>query len=94
MDFYQANLAAFLVANAYLLYRQYGSGQKKTRFQLGLATIAENGVKGNVSVAGRRFQFNFLLPYTLAIAADWLQVSRKTESPPKKAVKASLTDNI
>ena len=79
MDFYQLNLAVFVATNGYLLYRQYNSNSnKKTKedIDLSLAGSAdlETAEKRPDGGAARRFQFNFFLPYALAVAADWLQV--------------------
>ncbi|KAK8132592.1 hypothetical protein PG999_000765 [Apiospora kogelbergensis] len=78
MDFYQLNLAVFVATNGYLLYRQYNSNSnKKTKedIDLSLAGSAdlETAEKRPDGGAARRFQFNFFLPYALAVAADWLQ---------------------
>ncbi|KAK8072179.1 major facilitator superfamily transporter [Apiospora saccharicola] len=79
MDFYQLNLAVFVAANGYLLYRQYNSSSNtssKESIDISLDGLddLETAEKKPDRRATRRFQFNFFLPHALAVAADWLQV--------------------
>jgi MFS transporter, MFS domain-containing protein family, molybdate-anion transporter len=77
MDFYHINLAVFASTNAYLLYRQYQKGKKTAPdFTLVDPTSVEHAEKEELSGTARRFQINYFLPYALAVAADWLQVTR------------------
>ncbi|KAM3491168.1 hypothetical protein MY3957_005574 [Beauveria namnaoensis] len=61
MDFYQITLGVMVAANIALLWAQHGKtgGLAKTWLSSSSAT--------------RGFQLTFFLPYTIAVAADWLQ---------------------
>lgn len=74
MDFYQINLAVFASINAYLLYRQYQKASRGPDFTLVDPTSIEHQEREEEAHAAYRFQINFLAPYALAVAADWLQV--------------------
>ncbi|PTB61459.1 DUF791-domain-containing protein, partial [Trichoderma citrinoviride] len=66
MDFYQVNLAALIVANScYFLYRHHTQNHKPRRRGAPRDEQAEAGAS--------RFTGQFLLVYTLVVAADWLQ---------------------
>ncbi|KAH8121257.1 hypothetical protein LI328DRAFT_172065 [Trichoderma asperelloides] len=66
MNFYQANLAILVVANAcFSLYRHRPRNHKPCH-----RDTQEDGPKEVIAV---RFQRQFLLVYTLVVAADWLQ---------------------
>ena len=83
MDFYQANLAVFVATNSYLLYRQYNRGKEQVEVQQPFdpENPEAEELREDVYKAGRRFQLNFFLPYTLAVAADWLQASGQPTKP-------------
>lgn len=70
MSFYELNLAAFVTVNAFLLYRQYRV-QEPVETLLGDAESREKYRKD-----AQRFAWTFFPVYALAVAADWLQVSR------------------
>ncbi|KAL6871798.1 major facilitator superfamily transporter [Trichoderma novae-zelandiae] len=66
MDFYQANLAALIVANScYFIYRHHTQNHKLRRRGVPRDEQAE--------AVATKFQRRFLLVYTLVVAADWLQ---------------------
>lgn len=78
MDFYQVNLGVLVATNAYLLWSQYRTTKKDEALTLLDPALEERGekIEGGSSGSARRFQLNFFIPYALAVAADWLQVSR------------------
>lgn len=67
MNFYQANLMVLAVANACSFVHRH---RLQTR-EMCYRSIPENEQK---EVAAVQFQRQFLLVYTLVVAADWLQV--------------------
>lgn len=75
MDFYQVNLAVFVSTNAYLLYRHYQRAKTSAKLSLVDSTSLENAEKEKDARAAWKFQISFFLPYALAVAADWLQVT-------------------
>jgi hypothetical protein len=78
MDFYQVNLAVFISTNAYLLYRHYQRVKISAKPTLVNPSSLESAEKEAHVRAVRKFQTSFFLPYALAVAADWLQVSEQT----------------
>lgn len=85
MLFYQANLGLFVAANTYLVWSQHRETRRKHIAAPSLSSDqdgVEDGEKGEKGEQGvqsntqaQKFQLDFFLPYTLATAADWLQVS-------------------
>ncbi|KHN94101.1 major facilitator superfamily domain containing protein 5 [Metarhizium album ARSEF 1941] len=74
MGFYQANLAVFAAANTYLAWSQHRRARQKPDATPPCSERAVEGCEGTrPGTQVREFQLNFLLPYTLAVAADWLQ---------------------
>ncbi|KAL7806315.1 major facilitator superfamily transporter [Trichoderma gracile] len=66
MDFYQVNLAALIVVNScYFTYRHHTQNRKLRRRGAPRDEQAE--------AVAARFKLQFLLVYTLVVAADWLQ---------------------
>ncbi len=65
MDFYTISLGLLVAANTGLLWTRYGrrNGQ---RVKSWLSTAAPT----------RSFQLTFFIPYTIAVAIDWLQVKK------------------
>lgn len=78
MDFYQVNLGVLVATNTYLLWSQYRRTKNDEALTLLDPAHEERGEKldGTGTGNARRFQLNFFIPYALAVAADWLQVSR------------------
>ncbi|EGX90666.1 major facilitator superfamily domain containing protein 5 [Cordyceps militaris CM01] len=62
MDFYQLSLGILVAANTALLWTQHRSAAKTWLSS-----------SSSPSSSARRFQLTFFLPYTIAVAADWLQ---------------------
>ncbi|GKT62710.1 major facilitator superfamily domain containing protein 5 [Colletotrichum tofieldiae] len=87
MTFYQANLAAFVAGNGFLLYRQYKrQGQELVEeLKQEAAGVGDGADADDVEqhqllaepvesqAAVRQFQLDFFPVYALAMAADWLQ---------------------
>ena len=71
MMFYQVFLGALLAVNSLSLWSRY---RTKTRDGVGIT-----GSLPNWGVAHKDFQLSFFVPYTLAVAADWLQVRTATK---------------
>lgn len=69
MDFYQLSLGLLVAANAGLLWTQYrrkdGSSDQSVNQKSWLSSAAST----------RNFQLTFYIPYTIAVAVDWLQVT-------------------
>lgn len=76
--FYQLNLAAFAIGNAFLLYKQYRTGKDiKTAGILEPkdATDVESILEHTANEGKiQKFRIDFFLVYALAVAADWFQV--------------------
>ncbi|RFU73724.1 major facilitator superfamily transporter [Trichoderma arundinaceum] len=66
MNFYQANLAILVVANACLLVYRHRAQHHKPRHCI----VQQSEYSEEVA---KKFQRQFLLVYTLVVAADWLQ---------------------
>lgn len=67
MDFYQVTLGLLVAVNAGLLWTQY----RRRSDGAGLFTSEKSSPS---SALMRNFQLTFFIPYTMAVAADWLQV--------------------
>ncbi|TQW07196.1 major facilitator superfamily domain containing protein 5 [Cordyceps javanica] len=65
MDFYQLSLGGLIAANTCLLWMRH-------RGQPGSRGRPSNSSPSSTESA-RRFQLTFFIPYTIAVAADWLQ---------------------
>lgn len=79
MLFYQVNLGLFVAANTYLIWSQRRETKRK-HITAPLPCIDQDGVEDGekdvkTNAQAYQFQLDFFLPYTLATAADWLQVS-------------------
>ncbi|TDZ30305.1 Molybdate-anion transporter [Colletotrichum spinosum] len=85
MDFYSANLAVFVVGNAYMLYRQYKRQKEEAGEELEHEVTeaehrSDDDAENQTPLLGtdttdvaQRFQRDYFPVYALAMAADWLQ---------------------
>jgi hypothetical protein len=86
MFFYELNVAVFAAGSAYLLYRQYCRSDHRQRaedktWEREMEDQSHHRTATDSSAASRRFQIGYFSVYTLAVAADWLQVFVLKQEP-------------